>query len=170
MTEHGRLGAYVLSITGDFHLTEDVLQDVAVVAIENVQEVADNVSLKVWLRRIARFKALEALRRKNRLPSPLSDEVLEKLESYWESHDDQSAWAGSTVLEMLQACMKELMPSHRRLLILRYAKGLRSGEIATRLGVSVKAVYQASTRAHRKLVDCVEEKTALATRQVSLDE
>ena len=170
MAEHGRLGAYVLSITGDFHLTEDVLQDVAVLAIEKVREVADDVSLKVWLRRIARFKALEALRQKNRPRALLSDEVLDKLESYWESHDEQSEWAGSSVLEMLQACMKELTPSSRRLLLLRYAKALRSGEIAVRLGMNVKSVYQAITRAHRKLADCIEKKRAFATKQASLDE
>ena len=60
MAEHARLGAYVLSITGDFHICEDVLQDIALVALEKVQEVGDDVSLRVWLRRIARLKALEA--------------------------------------------------------------------------------------------------------------
>ena len=96
--------------------------------------------------------------------------MLDKLESYWQSHDEQSEWAGPSVLEMLQACMKELTPGSRRLLILRYGEALRSGEIAARLGVNVKSVYQAITRAHRKLADCIEKKRAFVTKQLSLDD
>jgi RNA polymerase sigma factor (sigma-70 family) len=169
MVEHGRLGAYVLSITGDFHLTEDVLQNVAVMAIEKVRDVTDGVSLRVWLRRIARLKALEA-RQKYRREALLSDDVLDKMESYWESHAGGRAPAGSMTLEMLQACMKELTPSHRRLLVLRYVKALRSGEIAARLGVKVKTVYQALTRAHHRLADCIEKKRTSGTKQVFPDE
>jgi RNA polymerase sigma-70 factor, ECF subfamily len=170
VAEHNRLGAYVLSITGDFHICEDVLQDVALVALEKVQEVSDDVSLRVWIRRIARFKALAAMRRKRRRDALLSEEVLDKLESLWESHDQQHACSEASILEMLRACVNELMPNQRRLLSLRYAKGLCGADIAARLKVNVNSVYQAITRVQHKLAECVKRKKLSAEEQAIRDD
>jgi RNA polymerase sigma-70 factor (ECF subfamily) len=147
-----------------------VLQDIALVALEKVQDVGDDVSLRVWLRRIARLKALEAVRRKRRSDALLSEEVLDQLESYWESHDQQRGWSDASILEMLRACVNELLPNQRRLLSLRYARGWHGADIAARLDVSTNAVYQAISRAHRKLAECVNQKRLSAEDQAARDD
>jgi RNA polymerase sigma-70 factor, ECF subfamily len=166
MAERNKLLAYIWSITGDFGLCEDVVQEVAILAMSKGCEVADEARLRVWLRRAARFKALEALREKGRTPVPLSEEVLEKLERHWEPYDDL---AESAVAEMLRVCFRDLTDNQRRLLALRYARGLSSSEIARRLDMKVETVYRAITRAHRNLADCVQEKLA-ARKQGASDE
>jgi RNA polymerase sigma-70 factor, ECF subfamily len=168
--EHNKLGAYVWSLTGDFNLCEDVLQEVALLAMEKGREVADEVRLKVWFRRAARLKALEALRQKRRTAIPFSEETLDMLEHEWEPYDQQNELADSSIVGMLRACMNQLTEVQRRLLNLRYANGLRSGEIARRLNMQVKTVYQALTRAHRSLLDCVHKKRLAATREATVDE
>ena len=164
MAERNKLLAYIWSITGDFNLGEDVVQEVAMLAMAKGCEVADEARLKVWLRRAARYKALEALREKDRAPSPLSEEVLEKLERHWEPYDEL---AESTVAEMLRLCFRDLTDNQRRLLSLRYAKGLSSSEIAERLDMKVETVYRAITRAHRSLADCVQGKLAAGERNAA---
>ena len=105
MADRNRLLAYIWSITGDFNLGEDVVQEVAMLAMDKGRQVADEAHLKVWLRRTARFKALEALRAKGRAPSPLSEEVLEKLERHWEPYE---ALPESTVVGILRLCFRYL--------------------------------------------------------------
>jgi RNA polymerase sigma-70 factor, ECF subfamily len=168
--EHNKLGAYVWSITGDFNVCEDVLQEVALLAIEKGREVADEPRLKVWFRRVARLKALEALRQRHRTAVPFCEETMDKLERQWEPYDQQAELADSSTVEMLQACMNELTVLQRRLLDLRYASGLHSSQIAKRLKMKVKTVYQAITRAHRSLVDCVQKKRLAATQEATFDE
>lgn len=155
MADRNRLLAYIWSITGDFNLGEDVVQDVAMLAMAKGREVADESRLRVWLRRTARFKALEALRAKGRAPCPLSEEVLDKLDQHWEPCE---TLAESTVVGMLRVCFHDLTDAQRRLLSLRYTHGLSSSEIAERLDMKVETVYRAITRAHRSLSDCVQGK------------
>jgi RNA polymerase sigma-70 factor, ECF subfamily len=155
MAERNKLLAYAWSITGDFAASEDVVQEVALLAMDKGREVADEARLRVWLRRSARFKALEALRAKRRTPSPLSAEVLEKLEAHWEPYGPPGEMSEATVAELLRACYRKLTSQQQRLLSLRYSKGLHSGEIAAQLDMKVETVYRALTRAHRNLADCV---------------
>ncbi len=164
MAERNKLLAYAWSITGDFAASEDVVQEVALLAMAKGREVADEPRLRVWLRRSARFKALEALRQKKRTPPPLSEEVLEKLEAHWEPYDRLGEMAEPTIAEMLRACYRELTANQRRLLALRYVKGLHSGEIAVQLDMKVETVYRALTRAHRNLADCVQGRLAARKR------
>jgi RNA polymerase sigma-70 factor, ECF subfamily len=168
--EHNKLGAYVWSITGDFSLCEDVLQEVALLAMEKGRDVADEARLKVWFRRAARLKALEALRQKRRAATPFREATLDKLESEWMPYDQHDDWADAAIVEMLQACMDGLTDNQRRLLDLRYASGLHSGDIARRLNMNVKTVYQAITRAHRSLIDCIQKKRIASAQEAALDE
>jgi RNA polymerase sigma-70 factor, ECF subfamily len=163
MAERNKLVAYAWSIMGDFGMCEDVVQEVALLAMAKGSEVADETRLKVWLRRAARLKAFEALREKRRLPPPLSQEVLEKLERHWEPYDERADLVESAMAEMLRSCFGELTAHQQQLLKLRYAQGLRSSEIATRLDIRVETVYRALTRAHRNLADCVQGKRAVNT-------
>jgi RNA polymerase sigma-70 factor, ECF subfamily len=168
-SEYNRLGAYVWSITGDSSLCDDVLQEVALLAIEKGGEVADEPRLKVWLRRAARLKAMEALRQKKRSALAFTEETMAILEEDWQPYDEQTQVTDSSLIELLQACMGILADNHRRILHLRYGVGLRSGEIADQLGMTARAVYRVLTRSHRSLADCVRERLA-AMRKATCDD
>ncbi len=49
MAERNKLLAYAWSITGDFATSEDVVQEVALLAMDKGREVADEARLRVWL-------------------------------------------------------------------------------------------------------------------------
>jgi RNA polymerase sigma-70 factor, ECF subfamily len=161
MAERSRLFSYIWAIVGDVHLAEDVFQDVSLLVIEKGSELEDRPELKVWLRRAARYKALEAVRRTRRGPVPLDELVIEKLEPHWATYD---AMPESDLIELLQECVRLLTPNGRKLVVLRYVKGLRSSQIAQRLKRQVATVRQALARAHRKLYDCVRTKLAIKSQ------
>src|SRR5687767_1087752 len=89
--ERAKLLGYAWAIVRDHHLADDVFQDVTVLAIQRASEIRDADHLLRWLRRAARFKALEALRAAARNPArrivPLDDDVLEMLEADWADAD-----------------------------------------------------------------------------------
>jgi RNA polymerase sigma-70 factor, ECF subfamily len=157
MAERSRLFAYIWAIVGDAHLAEDVFQEVSLLAIEKGGEVADEPRLRVWLRRAARNKALQAVRQITRRPAPLDESAIEKLEEYWVRYD---ATPESDLIETLRECIRLLTPNSRKLMVLRYSKGLQSSQIAQRLKRQVAAVRRSIARAHRTLHDCVRARLA----------
>jgi RNA polymerase sigma-70 factor (ECF subfamily) len=157
MQQRDRLSAQVWVIVGDFHITEDVLQELTVLAIEKGVEFEDEFRLRAWLRKSARLKALEAVRRQGRVPVLLSSDVLEQLDVAWETAEESPI---ASTLERLSKCMDELTPRNRQILNLRYAQGKKTAEVATILGRNVDAVYKAIVRIHVALRDCIEAKVA----------
>ena len=135
-------------------------------AIEKGGEVAEEPQLKVWLLRAARYKSLEAVRQLKRRPAPLSELVIEKLEEHWFRYDVQ---AESDLIETLRECIRLLTPNGRKLMVLRYSKGLRTSQIAQRLKRQFATVRRSIARADRSLHDCVRAKLA-AKRQGDRDE
>jgi RNA polymerase sigma-70 factor, ECF subfamily len=81
----GLLG-YIWAIVRDTHLADDVFQDVTVLAMERAAEIKDESHLLLWARRAARFKSLEALRKRTRQTIPLDEDVLELLEAEWDGN------------------------------------------------------------------------------------
>ena len=150
--ERNRLFAYIWAIVGDVHLAEDVFQEVSLLVVEKGAELTDEPELRVWLRRAARYKAIDAVRQAKRRPAALDESIVEKLEEYWVQYD---AMPESDLVETLRECMRLLTPNGRKLMVLRYTKGLRTSQIAQRLNRQVTTVRRSIARAHRSLHDCV---------------
>ena len=58
-------------------------------------------------------------------------------------------------LEALRHCLAKLQDRQRRLIMLRYYDDIRPKEIATRLGMSVHAVYKSLSRIYEQLLTCI---------------
>lgn len=141
MAERGKLFSYIWAMVGDAHLAEDVFQDVSLFAITKGGDVTDEPHLRVWLRRTARFKSLESLRRLKRSPAPLDESVIEKLEEYWVQYD---ATPESDLVEILRECIRLLSPNRRKLMVLRYVSEMRTRDIAQRLRRQVATIRNVS--------------------------
>ena len=163
MAERSRLFSYTWAIVGDVHLAEDVFQEVSLLAIEKGGEVTDEPQFKVWLRRAARHRALQAVRQLKRRPVPLDESLLDKLEEHWAQYD---AMQESNLVEMLRECIRLLTPYGRKLIVLRYTKGLRASQIAQQLKRQVTAVRRSIARAHRSLYDCVHMRLAVKSQSL----
>lgn len=155
--QKSQLLAYIVVITGNLHLAEDVFQEVAVLVVRKADEILGMESLPGWARAAARLEALKCLRRARRL-QPLSEAVLDSLDREWEAREDGS---DDQVLGALRACLEKLPSSSRRLLACRYAENCSGDELALRVGKSANAVYLALSRIHRALGDCIRSRLAI---------
>lgn len=158
LAHRDRLYAYIWSLVGDPHLAEDVLQDLTVLAIEKAESVSEPGALMPWLRTAARLKSLEALRAKRRRPPVIDSLVLDQLEQAWHKLDHLEM---AELVDTLQECVEQLGPKSKEIVGMRYNKGMKSSEIARRLDRKVTTVYQALTRTHRALADCLKQKMRL---------
>lgn len=157
VANRGKLLAYVWSIVHDFHATEDIYQEIVVAAMSHAEEIHDEEHLLLWARQAARFRGIDWLRRQNRQPLLLDDDVLDLLEGQWSRFDAAPAHVWT---DAMRACVSTLTDYARQLIGLRYVEGLSGVEVAQRVGRTPKTVYVALGRIYRQLEDCIQRRMA----------
>jgi RNA polymerase sigma-70 factor (ECF subfamily) len=156
LRERVKLLAYIRAIVRDDHLAEDVLQEVALLALRKRDEIRDGRHFLAWMRLTSRHRALKSLRRRHH--QLLVDEaLLDRLDEHWAEHDQAP---GTDLVEALRYCLERLSPYARNLVKLRYAEGVSGRRLAEVVGRSLNTVYVALSRIHRSLGDCIRQRLA----------
>jgi RNA polymerase sigma-70 factor (ECF subfamily) len=147
---------YILSMIPDFSQADDVMQETFLVVTRKAASFELGTSFPAWVKTIARFKALEAIRSGPRRFESLSEEVLDALgaeRTEFPTHTDER-------LALLSKCIGELAPQARRSIDFRYRNDHLPPEIADRMGCTVQSVNVTLSRARAFLRDCVLRKMA----------
>ena len=147
--------AYAYAIVRDFHLAEDVYQDVASILAERWETLPRGGGLVAWLRETTRRKALEARRRSRRMPVVLSEEVLERLETHFPPREPDGP-PQEDLRDTMARCVEELERTALWVVRTRYGEGKSCEEIARQLGRSIQGVYSIVKRARLVLAECVD--------------
>ncbi len=159
-----QLMAYVWSIVADVHRAEDVVQELMVLAINKSDEIKNERHLMAWIRRAARYEALNVYRRERRR-SPLMDAAtLDLLETTWQ---DVSSVNDEDRISALRHYIKKLTPYLRRVVELRYVDDLKGQVLADKVGRGVETTYKALGRAHHLLRECVTAQIAIAEGRIN---
>ena len=148
------LEAYLMAVTRDYHLVEDVLQEVAVVVVRKAAQYDESRPIGPWVRAIARRELASRFRSRRGEASLLDPEVMEGLAATFE----EAALAPDLASrrEALVECMRRMAGTPRKVLELRYACRLSCGKVAHEVGKSVQSVYSTLKRAKEALRRCVE--------------
>ncbi len=141
--------AFARAIVGDWEIAEDVLQDLAILVMNKHDEIDDDTRFAGWIRVAARFEALSQLRQRKR--TTLSDHAIAQLTETWPEANDP----GEDRLATLRRCLEHLTPTGRKLVELRYDRGLSCAELAHELGRPLNTIYVGLTRVHRALATCM---------------
>jgi RNA polymerase sigma-70 factor (ECF subfamily) len=140
--EHQRMVYCVaVSYCKDPTSAEDVAQEVFLKAYRSVDEMRDPARLKTWLYSIARFTAIDWLRRRQREPvlglaEGAAQELPERPAA--ESKEDRTV----RVMDVIRGLKEE----HREIMILRYVRGLSYAQIARETGSTTSAVGEKLSR------------------------
>lgn len=105
---------------------------------------------EVWLVTLARYRALDIVRRRAR---EVSDEGLEERAD--EEPDALTALSDSADAAALRACMGTLAPDRRKLITLAFIDGLSHSELAARLQMPIGTVKANIRRSLRALRTCL---------------
>jgi RNA polymerase sigma factor (sigma-70 family) len=147
---------YLLQLTPDYGLAEEILQDTLVAAWKYAHSFEGRSSVQTWLIGIARRQAHNTLRQ-HRLP--LADETqMEGLVAT--DPEPEASTLASVARDELSAAFRQLAPLHREVLVLTFVQELSYQETATILEVpvgTVKSRLSNARRALRALLDGREE-------------
>jgi len=159
--DQDRLIGYVLAITGDYHLAEDVAQDALRLAFEKRAVFNDRNHVLAWLRVTAKREALAAMRRKNAEPLLFSAEAMAQIE---QADEDTAETNGADRRAALARCVEQLTPRARRMIELRYGKQMTGQRLAEAMSLKVNSAYMSLSRVHLTLRDCVRRRLAEGER------
>jgi RNA polymerase sigma-70 factor (ECF subfamily) len=154
------LTAYLLALTGDRVLVDDLVQEVFLVAYERRASFEPGTNFGGWLRGIARNLALRYWQKLGREPVLSSASVVERLDEASARDEEKSLDPGwqEHIRRVLADCLGELSERARSILEMRYREGRSSAEVATALGQSVSSVNVTAFRARVALGECLKRK------------
>ena len=152
------LFTYLLQLTPDYGLAEELLQDTLVAVWKSARTFEGRSKVLTWLIGIARRQAHNTLRQ-HRLPQADLAELAEMPASDLEP---EAFALASVARDELAQTMRQLTPAHREVLLLIFIQELSYQEVATILEVpvgTVKSRLSNARRALRVLLDAREDAT-----------
>jgi RNA polymerase sigma-70 factor (ECF subfamily) len=157
----------------DHDLSQDVVQDTLVAALSGAKGFDGRSSLKTWLTGILKHKIVDAIRRKQKAPVPLSvldDEgtlddfdALFKPNGGWEAPpadwgDPEAALGQREFFDVMEFCLEKLPPQTGRVFVMREVMGLETDEICKELAITANNLWVILYRARMALRACLEER------------
>lgn len=146
--EGARIVATLAKMTGDVGLAEDLAQEALVDALKQWPEAGVPQNAGAWLTAVAKRKAIDGWRRRERLDDryrAIAHDLEEAGEDEWQPIDDD------LLRLVFTACHPVLSREAQVALTLRVVGGLSSEEIARMLLVPVATVQQRIVRAKKTL-------------------
>ena len=144
--------AYARSIVVSSELAEDVFQDVVVIALKKRGQLESLNGIGAWLRKIARFESMNALRKLHKQPVLFDDHVLDLVDASWKQMDENKSRDYSAAV---CHCLALLSPKMQHVIELRYKQGFSGKELADELGRPLNTVYVTLSRIHTNLRECI---------------
>ena len=160
MAQRDMLIGYVDAIVRNTALAEDILQEVAIIVLRKHADLTDAQGFGPWIRSIARFQALNALRKRENAPLPLGETVADLIDIAW---SDGDGTRDAKRIEWLRQCMETLTERAQELVRLRYHQDLSGAEIASVVKRPLNTVYVSLARIHRSLAECMHRRMAART-------
>jgi len=149
----------------DSQTVDDLAQEVFVVWFQRTnqderQSCGEAVeSVRGWLLRVARNKAIDWLRKNSRQPAPTGNlnELVDSLSAGTVASENSvgAGAEGETRLQALRHCLGLLQPEHREIVQEFYGQGKSSELIGVRLGKGSSGVRMMLTRIRRALGKCI---------------
>lgn len=150
------LFSYLLQLTPDYGLAEEILQDTLVAVWKSASRFEGRSSVQTWLIGIARRQAHNTLRQRK---FPLADET-ELAELVSSEPEPETLTLATLAYNELADAFRQLAPLHREVLVLIFMQEFSYQETASILDVpvgTVKSRLSNARRALRALLDAREE-------------
>jgi RNA polymerase sigma-70 factor, ECF subfamily len=141
-----RVYRFILRLVGDAASADDLTSEVFLAVWRHAHKFRGRAAASTWLLAIARFKALDELRRRR-------DDArnLEELDASDPAADPEASWADNHRGAMLRKCLGALSPEHRTVIDLVYYHEKSVQEVAAIVGIPCATVKTRMFYARKKL-------------------
>lgn len=152
-----KLRSYIRSLVFNPSDVDDIMQDVAVIAIEKFDRYDSNRSLNGWVFGIAKNQILKYFEKQNRQKLCFSTELVDAITASAESES-----ANSDSLDTLEKCMEKLDPQKRELLRRRHTPGTTARQLAREIGYTDTRISRLLNSLYKLLMNCMKRQNAEA--------
>ena len=157
MANRNKLWAMAYSITKDFHMTEDILQETSIAVIQSAEKYNIDRPFLPWAIGITRNQALKAINKSGKSPYVMSNDIIEKIEEKLISDDNPE---DDERFPALKKCLMEMSEENRRVLKMKYIEKASAEQIASRVQRTETATFSLLQRLRLSLAKCVKRKLA----------
>jgi len=155
------LRTFVRGLAPSWHDTDEIVQEVALVAWRKFDQFEYGTSFLKWTCVIARFKALAHRRKFARDRLAFNEALIAVMADESEQEVEQR----KREYEALENCLDKLPERQKRWVTLAHTPGTSSIEIAKKIGMKPGAFYMRLNRIRKRLLQCINhslEKEGLA--------
>jgi RNA polymerase sigma factor (sigma-70 family) len=145
------------SITKDWHLAEDVVQEAFIKAFRKIDTIEDGSKLGAWLSSITTRTAIDFIRReRKRKGLPFEAEMLEILGKQMDQNVEVEVET-AILQEQVECAIQGLNEQYRDVLTLKVNQSLNEQEIASVLGLNLNTVKVRIHRGRKQLKQLFHE-------------
>jgi len=149
-----RIFSYLLIMVHNKDNAEELAQETASILWSKFDEFKDGTNFGAWAISIARLKALEFLRKRQKTAMIFNDSFYELVsKEAAKSSDDLPLYS-----EALKKCLSRLSENHMKLLTMRFKKDLSVKKISQLTGRPLGSMYHHFSKLMRGLKDCIERR------------
>jgi RNA polymerase sigma-70 factor, ECF subfamily len=154
------ISAFIRTLIPHYQQADEVLQRVAVTLVRKFEQYDPSRPFGAWAIGVAKYEVLYYRRERATDKHLFSDDIVEQIASRYELFTDEI----DPIREALRYCLEELKGRSKRVIDLRYRRGMRSNVIAEEMSLSPGAVRMLLCRVREKLRRCIERRTAIRDR------
>lgn len=148
-----KLRAYIRSLVFNSSDVDDILQDVAVIAIEKADKYDPSRPLSGWVFGIAKNRILKYFEKQKRQKLCFSSELIDAITVAAEQESSKS-----DSLETLEDCLGKLDPDKRELLKRRHSEGTTARKLAKEIGYTDTRISRLINSLYKMLMNCINQK------------
>lgn len=152
-SSQGQLRGYVFSATRDYHATEDILQEIAIVVAKKASVYDAERPALPWFMGIARNQIQRFYRTRGKESVNVSFDLLEDCMPFFAAYENEKI---SDRQVALKKCVDRMPDKQRRIMQMRYVEELDCSQISKTIGRSVQGIYGLLKRMKTGLRKCVE--------------
>lgn len=161
-----RLLAYAIRMLGDKTMAEEIVQDALVNVYKSIDRFDGRCSIKSWLYRAVRNRAIDEIRHQKRFVDIGDDPENSYFDDAGNWQADSMGWDGNAarqldnrnLLRLVHQEINNLPHAHREVLLLKEVEGLEKDEICSALEISSGNLRIRIHRARSALKKAVDQK------------
>lgn len=147
---------YVLKMTNDIMLTEDITQDVFLKLYQNLNNIRSKDNINFWLFTAARNEVYTFYRRKRIRVDQFNVEDTDEVEIFSEENP-QDDFERKEVKELLNLALESLPVEQKEVFVLKEYGGLKYSEIADVMGIDENLVKSRLNKVRNKLIERISK-------------
>jgi RNA polymerase sigma-70 factor (ECF subfamily) len=157
------IAGFIRTLVPDYLQADEVLQRVAVTLVRKFDQYDQARPFAAWAVGVAKFEVLYYRRERATDKHLFGDDIVEQIASRYELLAEDV----DPVREALRHCLEQLKGRSKRVIDLRYRRGLKSQAIAEEMTLSSGAVRMILCRVRETLRHCIESYIAREDRYAS---